>query len=201
MLDVSRLAAGIRIDMRYAGSENFVGRPIDGYAAPRCLLKVEAAAALARVQRELDKQSMRLRVFDCYRPVRAVQEFVAWAGEASDPVAKERHYPNLDKSALLGDYIAPVSGHSKGYTVDLGLERCLAEPQGCTALDMGTPFDFFDPRANTDSAEITPVQRANRQLLLDAMQAEGFNNYPMEWWHFTHASGAGAEILYDFVIR
>jgi D-alanyl-D-alanine dipeptidase len=79
--------------MRYAGSENFVGRPIDGYAAPRCLLKVEAAAALARVQRELDKQSMRLRVFDCYRPVRAVQEFVAWAGEASDPVAKERLLP------------------------------------------------------------------------------------------------------------
>lgn len=201
MLDVSRLAAGIRIDMRYAGSENFVGRPIDGYAAPRCLLKVEAAAALARVQRELDKQSMRLRVFDCYRPVRAVQEFVAWAGEASGPVAKERFYPNLDKSALLGDYIAPVSGHSKGYTVDLGLERCLAEPQGCTALDMGTPFDFFDPRANTDSAQITPEQHANRQLLLEAMQAEGFSNYPMEWWHFTHASGTGAEILYDFVIR
>jgi len=201
MLDMSRLAPGIRIDMRYAGSENFVGRPIDGYAAPSCLLKADAAAALARVQRKLEKRSMRLRVFDCYRPARAVQAFVAWVGEPSDPVAKERYYPNLEKSKLLGDYIAPISGHSKGYTVDLSLEQCARGMSACRMLDMGTPFDFFDPLANTDSAQITPEQRANRQLLWDAMHAEGFNNYPMEWWHFTHASGTDAEMLYDFVIR
>ncbi|TAH43919.1 MAG: hypothetical protein EYC71_09350 [Gammaproteobacteria bacterium] len=200
MLDVARLSRGIGIDMRYAGADNFVGRPIDGYAKPRCLLKADAAAALARVQRALEKNSMRLHVFDCYRPARAVHEFVHWAKDPADQATRARHYPNLDKSALLGDYIAPVSGHSKGYTVDLSLEQCAPGKSACRMLDMGTPFDLFDPRANTDSPQITPEQRANRRLLRDAMQAEGFNNYPMEWWHFTHRSGADAEILYDFVI-
>jgi CubicO group peptidase (beta-lactamase class C family) len=184
LVDIRALVPDLPQDIRYAGSDNFVGAPVDGYAAPRCLLKVDAAAALARVDATLREQGYRLQPFDCYRPARAVAHFVRWAGDLSDQRTKAAHYPALDKSALLGEYIAPVSGHSRGRTVDLTLLHC--PPAGaCAALDMGTPFDFFDPRANTDSPAVTPAQRANRQRLLAAMQAEGFRNYPMEWWHFT----------------
>ena len=184
LVDIRALVPDIDQDIKYAGSDNFVGRPVDGYDAPRCLLAVDAAAALARVEEALRGDGYRLRLFDCYRPARAVADFVRWAADVSDQATKPAHYPALDKSQLLGEYIAPVSGHSRGRTVDLTLLQC-DHAGSCRELDMGTPFDFFDPRANTDSPAATPVQRANRQRLLAAMQAEGFRNYPMEWWHFT----------------
>ena len=109
---------------------------------------------------------------------------VRWAADLDDQRTKPVHYPDLDKRLLLGDYIASVSGHSRGFTADLTLQRCDAAG-ACTPLDMGTPFDFFDPRANTDSPEATPAQRANRDRLRDAMRAGGFANYPLEWWHYT----------------
>lgn len=199
MVDVATLAPSIRIDMRYAGSDNFVGAPVHGYEAPRCYLLRPVAEALARVQAELAARGQALVVFDCYRPVRAVRHFVEWAGDLRDQKTKAAHYPRLEKSVLLDGYIAETSGHSRGATVDLGLLEC--DGARCEALDMGTPFDLFDTRANTDSPEVTPAQRANRQRLLQAMQAEGFANYPLEWWHYTFKPEPTPHTAYDFPVR
>ncbi len=199
LVDVSTLAPGLRVEMRYAGRDNFTGAPVPGYDAPTCLLLRPAAEALAAVQADLGTQGMSLELFDCYRPVQAVHAFVKWAHDLSDQRTKAVHYPNVDKSQLLGPYIAGTSGHSRGATVDLGVMRCSG--QTCTPLDMGTGFDLFDPRANTDNPGITAVERANRQFLLAAMGKRGFVNYPMEWWHFTFKPEPTPTTAYDVPVR
>ncbi|HET9032490.1 MAG TPA: M15 family metallopeptidase [Dokdonella sp.] len=201
LVDITSLVPDITLDMRYAGADNFVGAPIDGYGAARCLLKSRVARALADVERNLRKRAMRLQVFDCYRPVRAVNRFVEWATDPGDQKTKAQHYPNLDKSELLGDYIAPVSGHSRGATIDLTLKKCDDRGTHCRTLDMGTDFDFFDPRAHTDSTRVSNAQRANRQRLRAAMQAGGFKNYPMEWWHYRFETEPSPETIYDVPIE
>lgn len=170
LVNVQGLAPEIAVDMRYAGSNNFTGRVVPGYEAPTCYLLRPAAEALARVARSLKAQGYRLQVFDCYRPVRAVQAFVAWAADLQDQSTKAQYYPRVDKRALLGDYIAETSGHSRGATLDLGLLDCRQGP--CQPVAMGTHFDFFDARAHTDARDISPAQRAHRQQLLRAMAAE-----------------------------
>lgn len=200
MVDMRSLLPDIAEDIQYAGAGNFVGVRIDGYLAPRCFLRESSARALQRVEAALRGEGYRLRLFDCYRPARAVAHFVRWAGDLRDQRTKASHYPNLDKRRLLGDYIAPVSGHSRGATVDLTLLDCRAGDGQCHVLDMGTDFDFFDPRANTDSPAITPQQRGNRQRLLEAMAAQGFRNYPQEWWHFSLASET-SQAIYDIPVE
>lgn len=201
MVDVTTLAPDLRLDIRYAGTENFVGTPIDGYDAPRCYLHEEAARALARVQATLRSRQRSLVLFDCYRPVRAVQHFVRWAGDMDDQRNKARYYPAFDKQRLfeLG-YIAKQSGHSRGSTVDLGLLECDGSG-ACEALDMGAGYDLFDPRSHTDSPSATPAQLANRHALRDAMAAEGFADYAKEWWHFTFRPEPTPDTAYDFPVR
>ena len=199
MLDVATLAPGFVVDMRYAGRNNFTGRVVPGYQAPRCLLLAPAAEALARVQRTLHPRGYDLRLYDCYRPVRAVRAFVVWARDLNDQTTKSAHYPAVDKRALLGDYIAETSGHSRAATVDLGLMDCRRDP--CREVDMGTDFDYFDPLAHTDSSRATPMQRRHRRYLLEAMRAQGFVNYPLEWWHFTLEPEPTPGTAYDFPIR
>lgn len=201
LVDIRSLAPDIELDIRYAGNDNFVGARVDGYDAPKCLLLAPAAQALAQAERSLRGRGMRLRVFDCYRPARAVRHFVAWANDLDDQSTKPRHYPNLDKRELLNGYISPRSGHSRGATVDLTLLQCDATGARCHALDMGTEFDFFDVRANTDSPLATPEQRANRDRLRQAMQQAGFRNYPMEWWHFTLAPEPSPGVYFDIPVK
>jgi len=200
LVDIRTLVPDISEQIRYAGSENFVGAPVEGYGAARCYLRESAAQALQRVELSLRQEGFRLRLFDCYRPARAVRHFVRWAADLQDQRTKARYYPNLDKTQLLGDYIAPVSGHSRGATLDLTLLDCRGAESQCAPLDMGTEFDFFDASANTDSPQITPVQRDNRQRLLRAMAQQGFNNYPQEWWHYTLASH-DSKTIYDIPIE
>ena len=199
LVDARAAVPGLRLDMRYAGSDNFVSMPVRGYEAPRCLLLRPAAEALAAVARDLQRDGYALQVFDCYRPQRAVGHFVEWARGPDDPASKQRHYPDVDKSALLGDYIAETYGHSRGLTLDLTLARC--EAGACAPIDMGTPFDFFDERAHTDSPRITAQQRANRERLRDAMVRHGFCNYPLEWWHYTLDRGEPQPPLLDVPVR
>jgi len=199
LVDVRTLVPDIDLDMRYAGSNNFTGARVDGYGAPRCYLLEPAARAVQRVESTLREQGFRLRIFDCYRPARAVRSFVAWANNP-DESTKARFYPLLDKHALLGGYISPTSGHSRGATIDLTLMRCDASG-ACTPLDMGTDFDFFDPLANTDSPHATPEQRANRNRLRDAMRSAGLRNYPMEWWHFTLDPEPAPSTFFDVPIE
>lgn len=200
LVDIRSRISDLSLDMRYAGSDNFVGRPVAGYGAPRCYLLADVADALARVEADLRAAHLRLHVFDCYRPVRAVRDFVAWAGDLEDQRSKPRFYPGLDKRELLGDYIAERSGHSRGATLDLTLLTCDASG-ACVPLDMGTEFDFFDVRANTDSPLVDAAQRANRHRLRDAMAGHGFENYALEWWHYTLQPEPAPLQAFDVPIR
>jgi D-alanyl-D-alanine dipeptidase len=184
---LSDVAPSIRQDMRYAGPNNFMGRPAPGYRAPRCWLRREAAAALARVQQDLHAKGQGLIVYDCYRPKRAVEAFYRWAMDPADQAKKPEYYPDIDKSRLFAlGYIARQSGHSTGLAVDLGVD----------GQDFGTPFDFFDPRSNTANAAIPPMAAENRRALVKAMRRRGFENLPGEWWHFSFkapAAGPGLD--------
>ena len=181
LVDAARVVPGLLTEIRYAGSHNFVGRPIDGYEAPLCLLTPEAARALARVQAEVAREGLGLKVFDCYRPVRAVADFVRWARDPEALAGKAEFYPEVDKRDLfrLG-YIAERSGHARGSTVDL----TLVDRASGAELAMGTPFDLFSPRSGA-GADLPEPERGNRALLRAAMERAGFIPYAEEWWHFT----------------
>jgi D-alanyl-D-alanine dipeptidase len=201
MVDIRSLVPDMAEDITYAGSDNFTGAPVDGYHAAKCFLLRPAAEALARVEQDLRQRHMRLKLWDCYRPTRAVAAFVRWGRDLSDQRTKAGHYPHLDKSKLLGDYIAPVSNHSRGATADLTLMRCGAHDAHCQPLDMGTHFDMFDPRAHTDSKLVNAAQHANRQLLRQAMAAQGFENYAMDWWHYTLTMQPQPTALYNVPVQ
>lgn len=201
LVDIRTLVPDIAENMRYAGSDNFVGTPVDGYGAARCYLLRPAAEALANAERALRREHRRLLIWDCYRPARAVRHFVRWAGDLADQRTRAAHYPNLDKRALLGDYIAPVSGHSRGATVDLTVMQCDTEDKHCHPLGMGTDFDFFDPKANTDSPKVTPAEHAHRAQLRAVMGRAGFRNYAMEWWHYTLSPEPSPNLIFDVPIH
>jgi zinc D-Ala-D-Ala dipeptidase len=196
-VDATEIVPGLIVDIRYAGSHNFVGRPIEGYATPRCLLTRAAAAALAEVARDLSPRGLRLKVFDCYRPARAVANFVRWARDPNDTAGKAEFYPEVNKSVLFRDgYISARSGHSRGSTVDLTLARADGRE-----LEMGTPFDFFSLRSWHGAASVKDEAKANRALLADAMRRRGFRPYQREWWHFTLAGEPFPDTYFDFPVR
>jgi zinc D-Ala-D-Ala dipeptidase len=197
-VDAATIVPGLILDMRYAGAHNFVGRPIDGYERPRCLLSQAAAAALAAVARDLAAHGLVVKAFDCYRPTRAVANFVRWARDFNDSAGKAEFYPQVDKRRLFRDgYISPLSGHSRGSTVDLTLARA----DDGRELDMGTPFDFFGPKSWPADRSISAEAQANRVLLAGAMRRGGFRPYEREWWHFTLRHEPFAATYFDFPVR
>ena len=197
-VDAATAVPGLAVEMRYFGSHNFVGARIDGYEAPRCLLARPAAVGLAGVERDLAARGVGLKVFDCYRPARAVAHFVRWAGNLADLKNKAEFYPRMDKRNLFKDgYIASRSGHSRGATVDL----TLAGLEDGRELDMGTPFDFFGPQSWPSSPGISEEARRNRALLAEAMRRGGFRPYAREWWHFTLAREPFPNSYFDFSVR
>ena len=201
-VDAAQAVPGLVVDARYAGSDNFVGRPIAGYAAARCLLTEQAASALAAVQQELQGFGLGLKVFDCYRPQRAVDDFVRWAQDPKDQQRKAEHYPRVDKSELFKEgYIALRSGHSRGSTVDLTLVVRDSGPGDGRELDMGGRFDLFDSASAGASPQPTAAQRANRLLLSTLMKAHGFRPYAAEWWHFTLVGEPHPQTWFDFEVR
>jgi D-alanyl-D-alanine dipeptidase len=207
-------------DIRYAGSNNFVGRPLAGYGAAECVVTREVGLALRNAQQQLAKQGLSLKMFDCYRPARAVADMVAWSRDGKETAAGKRYNPAFSKADLfrLG-YIATHSGHSTGRAVDLTLVDLTADNSpkfdpskpyaDCTApvqarapegsVDMGTGYDCSDVKAHTAVRSITPAQRKWRNLLLGVMARQGFVNYSKEWWHFS-LPGAGGQ-AYDFGIQ
>ncbi len=212
--------ATIQQDMRYAGANNFTGRPVKGYNAPECILKRGAAEALAKVQARLEPQGLSLKVYDCYRPVRAVRDFYQWSKKPADDTMKEEFYPDLPKRKLFAlGYIASRSRHSKGNTVDLTivpkgstvpdylrdapLKACtLPQPErrADNSLDFGTGYDCFHVLSHTANANVSDAAKKNRALLVREMKAAGFRNYAKEWWHFD-LKGGGTSKAYDFVIE
>jgi D-alanyl-D-alanine dipeptidase len=200
LVAVADLDPTIVEDIRYAGPDNFVGAPIDGYEAARCLLAEPAAQALVAVQADLRAVGMGLQVFDCYRPKRAVEHFLRWAA-GGDQRTKEEYYPRVPKGELVArGYIAATSAHSRGATVDVTLVA-LDSWGGATPLDMGTSFDFFDPRSHPDSSEVSAEARENRRLLQEAMARRGFRPLPQEWWHFTFQPEPYPDRAFDVPVR
>ncbi|HEY6839195.1 MAG TPA: M15 family metallopeptidase [Geobacteraceae bacterium] len=192
---------GVATDLRYAGPHNFVGERIDGYRRPVCLMTRQAALALRAVQEELRPFGLGLKIFDAYRPQRAVDHFVRWAGNTNEVRMKAEFYPRVEKKNLFrDDYIAARSGHSRGSTVDLTIV-CLAGEGAGTELDMGTGFDFFGPESWPDYPALTPQQRSNRLLLQTVMKKHGFRPYAKEWWHFTLAAEPFPDTYFDFPVE
>ncbi|KAF4407152.1 MULTISPECIES: M15 family metallopeptidase [Streptomyces] len=215
------VAPTILQDIRYHTAHNFTGDRIDGYRAPMCILTEPAAKALRAAQHKLLRKGYTLKVYDCYRPQRAVDQFVRWAEDLGDVRMKEEFYPRVEKDRLFEDgYIAEKSGHSRGSTVDLTVVRLPALPTRpyvpgeplvpCYApqderfpdnsADMGTGYDCFDTLSHTEDPRITPEQRANRQLLKSALEEQGFANLPEEWWHFTHRPELFPDTYFDFPV-
>jgi D-alanyl-D-alanine dipeptidase len=211
--------ASIIQDIRYAGANNFVGKRLSGYAAAECVVKREVGLRLKAVQQELSRQNLSLKMFDCYRPTRAVADMVAWSQNGRETPADRRFSPRLSKTDLfrLG-YVATHSQHSTGAALDLTLVDLRADNSAafdpakayadCTApaearapegsIDMGTGYDCSDAKAHTASGAITPEQRRWRKLLVAAMAQQGFVNYSKEWWHFSLPGAHWA--AYDFPI-
>ena len=196
--DAGAAIPGLVVEMRYFGAENFVGRPIAGYEAPICLLTREAVKSLAAVQERLNSLGLGLKVFDCYRPKRAVDDFAAWARRPTDQVRKADYYPNVDKSKLFDlGYIAERSGHSRGSTLDVTMINLRSGAE----VDMGSPYDLFDPISWPASTAVSKATQANRMLLQDTMIKAGFRPLKEEWWHFTLNDEPYPETYFDFVVK
>ena len=196
-VDAGHAMPGLVVDMRYASTMNFVGRPIAGYDAPVCLLTRETVVALAKVQALLREFGLGLKVFDCYRPKRAVADFVVWAKDLDDQKRKAEQYPNVDKTKLfeLG-YIAERSGHSRGSTLDL----TLVDARTGAELDMGSGYDLFDTLSWPSDPRPGAEARAHRMLLQAVMTTNGFRPLKEEWWHFTLKDEPYPDTYFDFVV-
>lgn len=221
-VDIKDVEPSIIVEMRYFTPHNFVGEKIRGYETPKCLLTKEAAKALADAQAELKSFSLSFKIYDCYRPQRAVDHFVEWAKDLNNTKMKKEFYPTVEKSSLFSSgYIASKSGHSRGSTVDLTiipmprpkeaeyksgdpLHECYL-PEGRrfkdAGIDMGTGFDCFSELSHTTNPKIGLKQRINRMLLKTIMEKHGFVNYDKEWWHYTLKDEPFPKTFFDFPIE
>ena len=193
---LSDVIPDILLDIRYYSSFNFVGERIDGYELPLAFITKKTAIALKNVSEQIRKQGLRFKIYDAYRPQKAVDHFVRWASDINDIRMKESFYPEVDKKDLFeAGYIAARSAHSRGSTVDL----TLFSDQGYD-LDMGSPFDYFGGISHPDYQDISEKQHENRMLLRDLMVKNGFIPYEKEWWHFTLADEPFPDTYFDFSI-
>ena len=225
-VNVAIVNPSIAVEMRYFTNWNFIGHPIDGYLANKCYLTSAAAKALSDVQVELNQKDFSLLLFDCYRPQRAVAEFVKWTKDEGDMKMRSVFYAEEPKNKLVDrGYIADKSGHSRGSTVDLTIVRNVLAAKKINKaeglqfkematdcrnqmkiektgqLNMGTTFDCFTPLAATDVSGLPPMVKKNRQLLKNVMSKHGFENYPKEWWHFTLKDEPFKDKYFDFTIQ
>jgi D-alanyl-D-alanine dipeptidase len=219
---IKEVIPDIQLDIRYFGYHNFLGEKVDGYNAAKCILTKEATEALSGVQKELSQFSLSLKIYDCYRPQRAVNHFVRWAKEIDNTKTKKEFYPGIDKRNLFKDgYIDSKSGHSRGSTIDLTivpiplpeqqeynpgqrLSECYLPASARfrdNSIDMGTGFDCFDELSHTASIDIGTKQKINRLLLKTLMDKYGFRNFDKEWWHYTLRSEPYTDTYFDFPIE
>jgi D-alanyl-D-alanine dipeptidase len=215
-VDVRTVNPKIRVEGRYASAWNFLGRPVKGYRVSRCYLSAKAATALSAVEKDVEKKGYNLLAFDCYRPQRAVDEFVSWVKSGSDSSTKSFFYPGEDRTALIKrGYIDGHSGHSRGSTIDLTLVRadsalksfhetyldCRKPSKVEGQVDMGTAFDCFSEVAYTADKSVSSEAKANRVILREAMEKHGFKNYPKEWWHFVLNDEPYKAQYFDFEVQ
>ena len=197
MCYLDEVAPLVRVDLKYCGSDNFVGRPIDGYTGGRrTILRKDTALALKKASELLAKEGLGLLVWDAYRPARALKDFYAWS-KTGDDSTKATFYPNISKREIYENrYIGLVSEHSWGVAVDLTIIHLNTGKE----LDMGGRHDLLDVSSATRSPLITEQQRANRLKLRDVMDAAGLRNYSKEWWHY-FLKEKGTCYSYDFPLN
>lgn len=185
--------------MSYATSENFTGEVVAGYKAKKAFLAQAPAKALCEVQATAEKRGLTLKIFDSYRPVKAVSFFQEWAKKPeTNPSIKEMYYPGHTRLELFEQgYIAKRSSHSRGAAVDL----TLADLKTSKALDMGSAFDYFDDLSHTDSPKVTAEQKKNRMLLKELMESHGFKNFSQEWWHYSFKPEPFPDQYFDFDVE
>lgn len=186
------------LDVRYHSNDNFMGTVVDGYHRDVILISKPAAAALSKVQDDLRQQGFGLKIFDGYRPQKAVNHFVRWSENPADRLTKQTYYPDLPKDRLfeLG-YIARKSGHTRGSTLDLTVVNLASGEE----LDMGSPWDFFGEVSHHDSPLVDSTATANRELLRQTMVRHGFLPYANEWWHYTLANEPYPDRYFDFNVE
>ncbi len=194
---LSDYVPGIVQEIRYFSTYNFVGDRIDGYEEPCAILTKEAARALNVVSGKAAAMGYRLKIFDAYRPAKAVRHFVLWGIEDLDQRMKPFFYPDLEKQELFKQgYIASQSSHSRGSTVDM----TLLDMKTGKEVDMGSPFDWFSEKSHPDCRDITEEQYANRMLLRGLMLNNGFLPMDCEWWHFTLENEPFPDTYFDFPV-
>ena len=197
-VSIGEAVPDVLLDIRYYSSFNFIGERIDGYEAPAALLTREAAAALKKVSDEAVNLGWRLKIFDAYRPQKAVDHFVRWAKDPADARMKAYFYPELEKKDIIPqNYIAEHSGHSRGSTVDLTLFDMASQRDA----DMGGTFDYFGEKSHPDYPGITEKQHQNRMLLQKLMVKHGFRPLKSEWWHFTLDKEPYTDTYFTFPVR
>ncbi|MBR4575280.1 MAG: M15 family metallopeptidase [Lachnospiraceae bacterium] len=184
-------------EIRYHSTYNFIGDRIDGYEDPIALLTIDAARALKGAANELMVQGYRLKVFDAYRPACAVKHFVLWGIEDTDIRMKPYFYPKLEKQELfMKGYVAKQSSHSRGSAIDV----TLLDMKTGKELDMGSPFDLFDPISHPDCRDITDEQFENRMILQSVMTRNGFAPIDCEWWHFMLKDEPYPDTYFEFPV-
>jgi D-alanyl-D-alanine dipeptidase len=194
--EISTVIDDAAFDIRYYSSNNFTGNKIDGYKAPRAYMTKKALAALKIAADDLRAQGYRLLIWDSYRPQKAVDNFVKWINDPSDPGDKS-FYPKLEKDDLIaGVYIMPKSGHTRGSTIDLTI---ITKDGGF--VDMGGTFDLFSEVSHPDYKKLTKKQKKNRKILRDAMVKAGFNPLDSEWWHFTLKDEPYTDTYFNFDVE
>jgi D-alanyl-D-alanine dipeptidase len=195
---INNVDTTIKIELRYLSSNNFIGKPIDGYHKNTLIITKPTAFALKKVQQKLLKFGLSLKIFDGYRPQQSVDHFVRWAKVLNDTLMKRQYYPKVPKSELFKQgYIASKSGHTRGSTVDL----TIIDARSGKELDMGSPYDFFGTQSHPQYSKITKRQRANRLLLRNLMLTNGFAPYENEWWHFTFKNEPFPKTYFNFPIK
>ena len=195
---VDEIIPDLEVELRYFTSNNFVGTPIDGYNSNKLILTIESTNALKLVHEALQEQNLCLKVYDGYRPQRAVNHFIKWARDLNDTINKQKFYPNVKKRNLFkAGYIASRSGHSRGSTLDL----TIIDGNSGESLDMGSLYDFFGQESWVNYENITDKQKENRQLLQTFMLKFGFRNYHKEWWHFTLRGEPFRNTYFDFIVE
>ena len=195
---LDNIAPTIRVELRYLSNNNFIGKPINGYKSNCIVTTAKTAKSLKKIQQELLKKDLSLKIFDAYRPQQAVNHFVKWARVLNDTLMKKEYYPNVPKSELfIRGYIASKSGHSRGSTVDL----TIIETNTGKELDMGSTYDFFGVESHPFHKEISKKQKENRMLLRKIMLANSFKPYENEWWHFTLKNEPFPKNYFNFSIN
>ena len=185
----------IKFNIRYATSNNFVGRPLAGYEANVCIVSVVLAKVLSRLQQQLRDNHLELMIYETYRPQQASEDIVHWCQNLHDQKNKIDYYPDVDKREFhKQQYVMRHSAHTRGSTVDL----TLIHGESGEVLDMGTRFDFFGTLSHPANKSIPAEVYERRQYLRNLMQQYDFTGIETEWWHFTLNAEPFPDTYFDF---